>query len=685
MLRATALLVATSVFNVVAQGATPVCSSAAFAAQTSVPIGPFSVRSLVNGTRICIEVNFASTTAKWAALSLARSANMINVPNGNAVVFDSVKNSVNLHELKAYSVAGVPLQADQSGLAVHKTSSTNGILSFTFERNLVAPSIYDVDVDPAVESNLLWAHADTAWPSLHTDRGAVKFNFVLGSLTTASADAGSFAATAIIGAVTFGCMVLLGLLATHIGRDWHCINHRTVCPPSQHRTSLSWIKLPISDLKIGEAIVVFLYVACIVAVCVTVKSNFPTASSSRLVSLISGHIALVALMFLLLPVARGQHWEVVFGTSHERILKFHRWLGRVWFVACTVHLVLIAVITDVTSTRLYGSQQVVPLYGFIAFLAFASMALLAIDYVRRTFYEVFYYYHRVASIVGLVFALLHSRAVQYAMIFPLVMYGLTFLFRLRTYLNRYATVPKISSSNTVVITLPATSQSTNWARTANPCSFFWINIPAVSLLEWHPFSAIVTPDGQSISFCIKAHSPGSFIDRVYQHVNDHKDAALTVLVDGPHGKPAINMYSYDAVVLVAGGIGITPMLNVINRHRHQNVHTTTFHLHWVVRTTDDILAVEDLMFPLPDGVKATFYVTAPADKTMDATSNLQVHTGDYIPYTQGKPILDEFINTGRYHGTKVGVMACGPPRLVQEAQWRSHNCWFDFHKEVFIF
>ncbi|RHY98869.1 hypothetical protein DYB35_011151 [Aphanomyces astaci] len=676
-----ALVAACCLQHTYAQTTPSVCASADFSIQPAISVGPLTVRTLVTETHICFEVNMASPTAKWTALSLSASSNMINVPNNNAVIFDAAKNTAQLHVLKGYSSAGVTVQTDQSGLVVKKTSSANGVLSFTFERTLAAPSVYDVDIDPAVPTNLLWAYGNTAWPSFHTERGAVKLALGSGTLMDSAPDAGCYGTTAIIGAITFALMALLGLVATHAGSGWRFINQRTVFPPTQHRAPLPWISHAISDLKIGEAIVVILYVACVVAVGVSVQVTFPTASASRLASLVSGHIALVALMFLLLPVARGQHWEVVFGTSHERIIKFHRWLGRVWFVAGTVHLVLTALSVNVTSTNLYGSQQVVPLYGFVAFVSFASMALLAIDYIRRTYYEVFYYYHRVASVVGLVFALLHSKAVQYAMIFPLVVYGVTYLFRLRTYFNRYATVPKAHGSNTVALTLPASAQTAKWVRTSNPCAFFWINIPQVSLLQWHPFSGIVTPDGQSISFRIKAHAPGSFVDNVYNYVKAHEGAPLTVLVDGPHGKPAIDVYKYDAVVLVAGGIGITPMLDLINRHRQQQpTQQTKFYLHWVVRAADDLLAVEDLLFPLPPGVKATFYVNDGGT----GDSSVQIYTGEFIAYKRGKPVLDEYINTSRFHEAKVGVMACGPPRLVQEAQWRSHNCCFDFHKEVFL-
>ncbi|KAF0695227.1 hypothetical protein As57867_013888, partial [Aphanomyces stellatus] len=323
--------------------------------------------------------------------------------------------------------------------------------------------------------------------------------------------------------------------------------------------------------------------------------------------------------------------------------------------------------------------------------------LVSIDPIRRMFYSYFLMHHRIAAFVGIVFVILHSRTVLHAMILPLAVYGLTLVARLVAAFVNTTTVSaksfasagdKSANPRSVLLTLPATAKSTKWAQDANPCSFFWVNIPSVSLIEWHPFSAVVTPDGDSIAFCVKAMGANRFTDKavcaVIDATNSGDEGKLTLRLDGPHGKPSLDVDDYDVLVLVAGGIGITPLLSLINRSRHlekiNRSHGVELHLHWVVRSPQDLLVVESLMFPLLTNLKATFYVSQAKEAGF-----VLCQTGDGVAYVGGRPILDEFVNIERYHHKRVGVLACGPPALVHDAEWHSHTCGFDFHKEEFAF
>ncbi|CAK4110099.1 unnamed protein product, partial [Aphanomyces euteiches] len=172
------LLVASGgLYNALAQNASSPCTDLSFVQQPAAVVGPLTVRSLVQGSSVCIQASLQSATAKWIALAISRSFSMINVPNNNAIIFDAVKNVVQPYVLSDYSIAGVTLQADASSIAVKAMTTADGLLSFTIERPLSSTSSYDVAVDPNVPTNVLWAYADTAWPSSHLDRGSVKLQF----------------------------------------------------------------------------------------------------------------------------------------------------------------------------------------------------------------------------------------------------------------------------------------------------------------------------------------------------------------------------------------------------------------------------------------------------------------------------------------------------------------------------
>ena len=36
-----------------------------------------------------------------------------------------------------------------------------------------------------------------------------------------------------------------------------------------------------------------------------------------------------------------------------------------------------------------------------------------------------------------------------------------------------------------------------------------------------------------------------------------------IRVDGPYGSPSIEVYDYDALALVCGGVGVTPMMSTV--------------------------------------------------------------------------------------------------------------------------
>ncbi|KAF0699156.1 hypothetical protein As57867_010212, partial [Aphanomyces stellatus] len=424
----TLLLAATALVS--AQQTTQPCTEASMASVTAVPLGtgPMTIKTTVSGSRACIQVAIdASKNAKWVSISIAHGATMVTSPRSNAVIFDTTQpTKLNLVSLGGYSSSTITPESTQSAVSFVASSIINGKSSFTFSRATAAVATADVAIG-AGPTNINWAYgASSNWPSIHDERGSSTVVFG-SSAVLAAPDTHVTTYTTAIAAIALGIMIVLGLIATHTGH-WRVINQATLFgpPASKLPAPIADVIESVADIKIGEYIVIGVYGACLAVVSASVRRQFAGEPNARLLRLLSGHLALVGLMFLLLPVARGQHWEWIFGISHERIIKFHRMLGRFVVVASTIHLILTLQVTRVDNKTVFGTQSVVPLFGFVAFVSFASMGLLAVPVVRRHCYELFYYHHRVASVVGVVFVMLHSRTACVAMIFPVAIYGLTF-------------------------------------------------------------------------------------------------------------------------------------------------------------------------------------------------------------------------------------------------------------------
>ncbi|OQR89204.1 transmembrane protein, partial [Thraustotheca clavata] len=285
---------------------------------------------------------------------------------------------------------------------------------------------------------------------------------------------------------------------------------------------------------------------------------------------------------------------------------------------------------------------------------------------------------------GLIALLLHSTVVRYAMMVPLLLYLLSGVLRVRAYCQKFEARAEVTSNNVVSLVLPMNQRTHLWAHTMNPSSYFFLQVPSVSGIEWHPFSAIVTPTGDSIGFCMKGLTPGRFVDSLHKEVVNRSSQGQTtipVLVGGPYGKLSVNLDQYDDVVMIAGGIGITPLLSIVNQCvANAAKQKAKFHLYWSVRDTGDLLCAERLMYPLPEALHHRFYVTNATEPGV-----VMGEIAGPVPYFHGVVVMDELVNNVAFVGRSVCVLACGPPGLSKLAQTQARKCGFDFHKEEFLF
>ncbi|RLN14027.1 hypothetical protein BBJ28_00013637 [Nothophytophthora sp. Chile5] len=732
-----ALVVGAAGLATAAVTSSDICSSAAFQALTGTRLGdgPVFMRALVQGDELCLEFQLSASVASeatWFGVGPSRGSNMVSTPEANVMLFQKADGAPVSYLLGGYVNSDISAESDQSTFVLGAASASS--MSFSYQRTLAAATDAEVAIDGTSTGDFIWAYG-TSWPiSSHKSgtNGAATFNFAAaasGSNSTAG-DAGasttigsSSSSTdfctdkncpAIVGGIAFATMALCGLTLTAalktspVGK---LLLHRTLTKPPVSSTTNAAVAKPhtmvlqnLADLHLGELLVVLIFVGAIVALVAltTDEDNYIT----------SGQVTLLILMFLILPVARLPVWSALFGSSFERIVKFHRWLGIAMTVAVIVHVVQASKVVELTLNEKYG--EVTPLFGFVAFVCFMLMFLLSLEFVRRLFFELFYFTHRVLSIVGFVFSILHSpKLIGLALCVPLALYALGLLYRWSSaFTGSYkATVATHLSSGSTALVLEPTPATGKMAMRLNPGSYFLVRLPAISHTQWHPFSAIVTPDGKSLGFCVKAMGRGSFTRSLLEKAKTQHE--LTANLCGPFGKLSLNVEHYDAVVLVAGGVGMTPMISLINQSRlfppqvsgsDKAAKTSDWYVVWSVREPEDILMLDEF---LPSQAQLDYAArasnslqdpntamlsTAPRPFKMNwmfHASNAQSDglvtraNGEVLSYRGCQPTLDEVINTSRFAGRSVTVVACGPPTMTVEAQALARSCNFDFHKEVF--
>jgi len=349
------------------------------------------------------------------------------------------------------------------------------------------------------------------------------------------------------------------------------------------------------DLGIGEVVSISVVIIGACMFRADVKDFYDGISAATAYSW--GWLNMLILGMIVVPVTRNSALLYIFGVPFERALRYHRVLGRLFFLGQLVHLLEVVdnfKVDGVSGWEAFSGNgmcdgcdktgsalgydgsyldednHIRGKYGFAAFVCTAMIGLTAVEPIRRKFFEVFYFCHILLVPLIFIFVCLHvSRAnVFFLILTPLSLYIIDFGIRVSFVLYYRC------SSQTAKVQVLGTGKNTKATHIVlelpmhfgfEAGQYCWINIPEVSLFEWHPFSISCPPPlkgGKAkVSFhCGDIHSKGSFTNRLRMLATDKN--TLNVNVDGPHGHVALPLSTYESILLVAGGMGITPMLSI---------------------------------------------------------------------------------------------------------------------------
>ncbi|KAJ2558318.1 hypothetical protein EV175_000846 [Coemansia sp. RSA 1933] len=187
----------------------------------------------------------------------------------------------------------------------------------------------------------------------------------------------------------------------------------------------------------------------------------------------------------------------------------------------------------------------------------------------------------------------------------------------------------------------------------------------------------------------------------------------TIMVDGPYGAPTQQVFDYQHVVLIAGGIGVTPMSSVLKSLYYQLTSTPykcqikKVYFLWVCRDIQALEWFQDLLVALDeedigDILEIRTYLTG--QLSVDQIRNIALYqdpngpdavTGLYrSPTYYGRPNFNNiFEDIGmRTPGADIGVFFCGPKPMSRtlrkiSRKWtdnfKYNGTSFVFHKENF--
>jgi len=401
-----------------------------------------------------------------------------------------------------------------------------------------------------------------------------------------------------------------------------------------------------------------------------------------------GDCQLLMLAFMFFANTRNSLALFIFGIPFERAVTYHRWVGRLLVMSVICHATIAFDRFKVKGIFEFKQDYA----GFIAGVGLGVLFLFTFEPIRRRFWEVFYFTHLlyiwVAAwalthifLFNLTSAHFNSWITPSVLLFAILLYY--FDRGLRIYKGQFQPTQLISAKPGFEITRLELKKKNGFKYEGG--QYIWLNLPEVSLVQWHPFSISSGPKEDNFTVHIK--DCGNFTHEVFDKATEGK--ITKAKVDGPYGRLSIGLKEYNVIVLFAGGIGVTPMMAVLKELDNLSQRKTKIYFIWVVQNGSAFDWFSDSLNEMQNksDIVLKLYVSR-GEKEANETG---------LKFTKGRPIFTEIVEeviSQNENESFIGVLACGPKSMVStvfdvcmksncNSKTTKKHAKLHFHKETF--
>ncbi|NMI01401.1 ferric reductase-like transmembrane domain-containing protein [Pseudonocardia acidicola] len=389
-----------------------------------------------------------------------------------------------------------------------------------------------------------------------------------------------------------------------------------------------------------------------------------SSSMDMELGLVLGLVPTSMLVVVIVMASRVRSLTTAFGI--ERLMRLHRYLGLFVVVLVLLHLGMV-IVADPRNVRLLDLLHAPPRAraATVATIGLLLIAGLAVFRRRMTMrYELWRAIHVLLAAVIIIGAALHVFWLNHLIQNPAmaVVFGVLLLGVLAVLIHRWVVRPVLAGRNqfrvqeirreseavSTLVLAPAGRRRPGRREQMAfaPGQFAWLRLHrSVLVAEEHPFTIAsgALAEGM-IEFTIRHVGD-------YTRLLSHLHPGQTVYLDGPHGTFSVDHTQATGLVLIAGGVGITPMMSMLrtlaargDRRPHRLVVSG--------RTPSELLFSDEIR-ELTSRLNLTVVqtVTQPPEGWVGPTGRI------------GRDLL-EAVLPGPFRRNQLDYFLCGSPALV---------------------
>jgi predicted ferric reductase len=371
----------------------------------------------------------------------------------------------------------------------------------------------------------------------------------------------------------------------------------------------------------------------------------------------SGMLAVALMPWIVALSMKANIISIMTGIGHERLNVLHRWAAYLCLFLSLIHTIpfYITPIWDqgglavyksffnnpnfyVYGTGMCSSSCIHPLLlltllGIAALVPLGFLCIHSLPQIRNHAYEVFVTLHVPVSMIllGMLFWHCHNYLTSWNYLFAtlgiwlfsyimrLAYLNWTNPFRMSWLIGDEAAVT-ILPENAIKVTIPTQMK---W----RPGQYVYLRMPGISVFENHPFTiaSLCSEDfpseyGEGYRDMVLVFRPfAGFTQKVLRNAVEHGPwHTYRAFIDGPYGGMNRRLESFDHVILIAGGSGITAvasqLLDLIKRMRDGKAITKKVEVIWALKRPETMEWFKEELricreFAPPETVTCQFYIT----------------------------------------------------------------------------